>query len=97
MALKYSSATLSTTRGGVVWAAGKRPLDPTSRRFQQAIEALETGCWSEAFSALSALANGGHAPAARIALMLARRGTLLFGGTFPATSREKALWQRIGE
>jgi len=100
MAIKYSSVTISSARGGAVSAAtATRALnaDPTSRRFQQAVETLETGCWSEAFSSLSDLANRGHAPSARIALMLARRGTSLFGGTFPATQREKAHWQRIGE
>jgi hypothetical protein len=43
------------------------------------------------------LANRGHPAAARIALMLVRRGTSLFGGTFTATPEEQAHWGRQGD
>ena len=97
MTLNYSFVGTSIARSGLGSAAGRQAPDSTSRRFLQAMETLETGHWSEAFGLLAALANGGHAPSARIALMLARCGTSLFGGSFAASRREQAYWQRIGE
>jgi hypothetical protein len=80
-------------------ALAAQPGDTTAApghaaRFDHAIGLLEAGEWSLAFDALGALANLGHAPAARMALMLAHRGAVLFGGSFPATRREQDRWQR---
>ena len=72
-------------------------IDTPAPRFDQAIELLESGHWSRAFAELSELANQGHPPASRIALMLARRGGSLFGGAFPATRQARARWQLNGE
>jgi hypothetical protein len=72
-------------------------LDTMAQRFDRAIQLLEASHWSQAFAELSELANHGHPPASRIALMLARRGTSLFGGAFPATRQEQARWQGNGE
>ena len=59
MALNYFSGTTSMSRSGVVGVAGDRAPDTTSRRFLQAVNALESGQWSEGFGLLSALANAG--------------------------------------
>ena len=87
----------SQAPGGLQDTADTGHVDPIARRFDQAIERLEAGDWSEAFAELCALANQGHPPASRIALMLAGRGTALFGGTFPATAQDKTRWQQNGE
>ena len=74
-----------------------RPADPTALQFDQAMRHFDTGQWHQAFAELSVLANRGHPAAARIALMLARRGPSLFGGTFAATQEEQAQWRRQGD
>ncbi len=76
----------TTTRAG--------QADATALQFDQAMRRFETGHWSRAFEELRALANREHPAAARIALMLVRRGTSLFGGTFTATREEQARWHR---
>jgi hypothetical protein len=43
---------------------------------------------------LSELADEGHRQSARIALLFVQRGTVLFGGSFRASSRQRAGWQR---
>ena len=73
------------------------PTDATELRFDEAMRRFETGRWDLAFAELSVLANRGHPAAARIALMLARRGTSLFGGPFAATREEQAQWGRNGD
>jgi hypothetical protein len=70
--------------------------DTLELRFAVAIERFETGQWQQAFGELVALANRGHAPAARIASMLVRRGTSMFGGPFRADPADLARWQQIG-
>lgn len=77
--------------------APARDADTADSRFGRAIECLEEGDTAAAFAELSELASQGHAPSARIALMLARRGTSLFGGSFSATAAEQAQWQRCGD
>jgi hypothetical protein len=72
------------------------PRDAMALRFEHAMQRFQSAEWSEAFTELRTLANRGHPPAARIALMLARRGPSLFGGSFPATGQERARWQSHG-
>ena len=72
------------------------PRDAMALRFEHAMQRFQKAEWSEAFIDLRALANRGHPPAARIALMLARRGASLFGGRFHATEQERARWQSLG-
>ena len=71
--------------------------DPQAQRFDRAMLLIEQGHWSQAFDEMSGLASGGHAAAARIALMLARRGAWLFGGRFTASRQEQLRWQHIDE
>lgn len=77
-------------------AAGVGPIDALAQRFDRAVESLSSGEAQCAFADLSALANQGYGPASRIALMLTRRGTSLFGGAFPSTARQRACWQCNG-
>lgn len=75
--------------------AATRPASQ-ARRFDQAIGLLESGEWQRAYATLGGLANEGHRPAARMALVLAQRGTVLFGGSFRASARELQRWQALG-
>lgn len=63
--------------------------------FNHALGRLEAGEWSDAFVALRELADQGHPAAARMALMLAQRGTALFGGCFPASRQDQDRWQHF--
>ena len=82
--------------------AGKQPnrtgqVGDGPLRFDRAIDLLEADHWSQVYAELCELANEGHPPASRIALMLARRGASLFGGAFPATPQQRARWQQNGQ
>jgi hypothetical protein len=63
--------------------------------FDHALGLLEAGEWSDAFVALRDLADHGHPPAARMALMLSQRGTAVFGGHFPASRQAQDRWQHF--
>ena len=65
-----------------------------ARRFGEAMRLMEDGRWQLAFTRLAELADVGHPLAARIALLLARRGTRLFGGTFRASAQQLVAWER---
>jgi len=75
---------------------GTGAVDATALRFDHAMRRFETSEWKEAFAELCALADRGHPTAARIALMLVRRGTSLFGGAFTATRERQARWHHLG-
>ncbi len=68
-----------------------------AQRFGEAMRLMEDGRWRQAFAHLAELADAGQPQAARIALLLVRRGTLLFGGTFNASAQQRASWQRASD
>lgn len=96
---KGLTASRRIARAPVALKLKSRPdqVHSMAQRFDRAIALLETGDGTGAFAELTELANQGHPPASRIALMLARRGTSLFGGTYPATDEQRACWQQNGE
>lgn len=76
--------------------ATSAPRDPAAApNFGVALAHLEAGAWMRAFTELAVLANGGHASAARIALMMASRGGAMFGGYFHATPRDLTRWKQV--
>ena len=78
----------------------RQPAAATPARtpdFGHALGELEAGHWPQAFAELSTLADAGHAPAARIAVMLATRGGLLFGGHHRATPQALARWRETAQ
>jgi hypothetical protein len=75
-------------------ASSARRLGERSRRVEEAMRLMEEGCWHTSFMVLSELADEGHRQSARIALLFVQRGTVLFGGSFRASSRQRAGWQR---
>ena len=85
-----------------VWVTNRdaSPALPSSERarcFGEAMRLMEDGRWQRAFARLAELADVGHPPAARIALLLVRCGTRLFGGSFRASARQLAAWQRTSD
>jgi hypothetical protein len=97
--IKESAASLRPAQAPVALQDTSRigHVDTMAQRFDVAVQLLEMSCWSQAFAELSELANLGHRPSSRIALMLVRRGPSLFGGAFPATPQEQARWQSNAE
>ena len=81
------------------WVAGREasvalPLNARARIFSEAMALLEDGRWQHAFMHFAELADAGHSPAARIALLMVRSGSRLFGGSYRASAGQLASWQR---
>ena len=65
-----------------------------SLRFAAAMALYQSGDWAHAFAALAALADLGHVPASRLALLMLRYGTGWFRTPFSATPEQVARWAR---
>ena len=89
-----ASITLGSTPRAARASAAPHDHD-AAPDFGVALTHLEAGAWARAFTELAALANDGHASAARIALMMASRGGAMFGGYFHATPRDLARWRQV--
>lgn len=63
-------------------------------RFAAAMSLYTAGDWAHAFTALAALADLGHVPASRLALLMLRYGTGWFRMSFSATPEQVARWAR---
>lgn len=68
-----------------------------AQRFDGLMQLLQRGRWQQAFTGLAELADTGHPQAARLALMFAKRGSSLFGGTYPANTTQRQRWMRAGD
>lgn len=64
-------------------------------RFQQALQAYEQSHWGTAFDVLSLLADEGHVPSARMALLIARFGTPLYATRFEAAEGRRQRWLSV--
>jgi hypothetical protein len=68
----------------------------TDVTFNAAIDLYEAGHWPFAFERLATIADQGHAPAAKLALLMLRYGTALYGSAFSARPEQVARWaQRV--
>ena len=63
-------------------------------RFTAAMALYKSGDWPHAFAALAALADLGHVPASRLALLMLRYGTGWFRTPFSAPPEQVARWAR---
>lgn len=61
----------------------------------EALQCYERNQWPQAFAALSELADGGNAEAARIAALMWRYGRMLYGVEFQASASQVARWQAL--
>lgn len=68
------------------------PPEATSVQFDAAMLHLERSQWPQAFERFSVLADAGHEPAARIALLMHSQGTRLFGGRFAVDALRRERW-----
>lgn len=58
----------------------------------QALAAYEVNHWQKSFAAMGALADAGHADAARVALLMTRHGSALFRERFEVTPARRLQW-----
>lgn len=68
---------------------------PDADRFGRALQDMADGRWAEAYAQLAALADGGHAEATRVALVMARHGERLFGWHCPLAPQRRARWAAL--
>lgn len=68
------------------------PNERVDEAFLTATRQFQNGKWQRAFNQLSALADDGHAPAAKLALLMLRHGRTLFGLSFDAQPPQIARW-----
>jgi hypothetical protein len=100
MIINESYAYTDERRGA--WVARRdasraMPSSARARCFGEAMRLMEDGHWQRAFTRLAELADVGHPVAARIALLLVRRGTRLFGGSFHASPQQLVSWHRASD
>jgi hypothetical protein len=70
--------------------------ESVSTAFTSAVRLYEDGHWEFAFERLTALDDDGHAPAAKLALLMLRYGRALYGKSFSARPAQVARWaQRV--
>ena len=63
--------------------------------FDAAMQSYEDCHFSIAYDRLAMLADGGHAEAARIALLMVRYGPQLYGGQWSASTYQIENWTRL--
>ena len=95
MSTTSSSSFVRAASVDPIASTSRGPTEARTRRFEDAIQLLEEGLWQESFSQLAELADAGHPQAARIALLLVARGSVLFGGSFMATQTQRRAWRML--
>ena len=76
----------------------KHPAPPPAPcAFDAALAHCTRQDYDSAFDALARLADDGHVPAARIALLMVEQGTRLFGHRFMASAVSRRRWQALAE
>ena len=63
--------------------------------FDAAMQSYDDCHYSIAYDRLAVLADGGHAEAARIALLMVRYGPQLYGGQWSASTYQIENWTRL--
>ena len=76
-------------------AAGGMTDPAADRAFEAAQEAYERSHWAAAYDGFAALADRGHAGAARIALLMVRHGPALYGQAFSAGAQRLQRWSAL--
>lgn len=73
-------------------AASADDSSEADRCFHAAVALYEAAQWRKAYSMLVKLADGGHAAAARLALLMLRYGAPIYGAAFTAAPQQVARW-----
>jgi hypothetical protein len=75
------------------WRSARERDEPTRTPFEAAQAHYEAGRYAQAYALFAELADCGHREAARIALLMRRFGTQLYGVPFEASPPRLARWQ----
>lgn len=77
--------------------AATPPMNVTSSdvAFSDAMEQYQQGRWSAAYGRFVALADQGHAEAARIALLMLRHGVKMYGNDWSASQPQINEWMKL--
>jgi hypothetical protein len=73
---------------------------PATRQAQHigdAQQAFRAGRWAAAYGRFTALADGGHAPSAQVALFMAAQGPALFGSHWSVSEGQRRRWQALSD
>jgi len=75
--------------------AGVAPTSQEAQnaRFREAMRLHKFGRWSAAYGRFATLADEGHVPSARVALMMLRNGPTVYGMDWAATPTQVASWE----
>lgn len=68
---------------------------PSEVRFSEALDLYSVGKWSGAYGRFAALADQGHAESARIALLMLRYGSQLYGHGWGASQPQINQWMKL--
>ncbi len=63
--------------------------------YREAIESFRSHHYPGAYGRFAALADAGHVPSARIALLMAQEGSVLFGSDWTATPLQQQRWSAL--
>ena len=80
---------------GAHGAVNAQPDADTKTHFDEAMSLYEQCKWTPAFEQLVNLADGGHAEAARVALLMSRNGPALYGTQFGTNASQRKHWLAI--
>jgi hypothetical protein len=64
-------------------------------QFSEAMDLYSLGKWAAAYGRFAALADQGHAEAARIALLMLRHGSKLYGASWGASQPQINQWMKL--
>ncbi len=78
-------------------ASAREEADSQPVRLEQARAAYDAGRYREAFDAFTRLADRGDPEAARIAILMSRYGTRLYGDEFGVTAAQARRWTSLVE
>jgi hypothetical protein len=94
-AAQVLGTALEFCQGGSSTASVYTP-SVADENFTAAVRLYEAGHWEHAFVNLASLADLGHAPAAKLALLMLRYGATVYGSTFSVHPGQVARWaQRV--
>ena len=93
--IKFSVLALAVSAGLHAPAFGNERSQLQPALLEVAKADYERNSWQSAFASLAQLADGGHAEAARIALLMARNGQALYGQDFGVSRPRLATWTEL--
>ena len=90
--LHVLAALLLCTNAAAASSADEARPDP---QFNEAMDLYSVGKWAAAYARFAVLADQGHTEAARIALLMLRHGSRLYGQTWGASQPQINQWMTL--